>query len=130
MKYLALVITLCLVITPAYAKPKLSLKSLNSENRQSLANIPKNSGVYQFKQNDGRDYVGKATNLQNRLKQHVHDTKLSPQQINTIKTQIVDGSAKVRTQFERTRIKAFDVLTNGKLANKQLAPLSRKNQEN
>jgi excinuclease UvrABC nuclease subunit len=119
-----------LAITPAaYAKPKISLKSLSPQQKQSLANVPKSSGVYEFKQKDNTLYVGKATKLQERLKQHVHNNKLSKQQIDTIKTQIVDGSAKVRTQFERTRIKALDVITNGQLANKQLAPLSRKNQQ-
>lgn len=59
---------------------------MNSDLKNKLDNLPKNPGVYQFKNDKGKIiYIGKAKNLRNRVRSYFHTTLDSP------KTQIMVG---------------------------------------
>ena len=44
--------------------------------QEKLDNLPTSSGVYQFKNNEGKIlYIGKAVNLRNRVRQYFHESR-------------------------------------------------------
>jgi len=87
--------------------------------------IPNNKyGTYEFIDINGKRYIGKAEKqtIQARIKQHVRDGKLHPDNIQGV--QYKEFPKPAIPNVEKTRIRVFDTV-DGNLGNKQHAPRSR-----
>lgn len=87
------------------------------------------SGIYKFKASNGKPYTGKSIDIEGRIKSHIRNKKLLEKDIHTIEIQPYQAKKSTLLSIEKTKIRTEDILSNGGLANKQHAPLSRKIQE-
>jgi hypothetical protein len=84
-------------------------------------------GIYSFIAANKKLYIGKSIDIERRIKQHIKTGKLNKSDKYGVETQSYNLDKEGLSSVEKTKIRTFDILTNGGLANKQLAPLSRKN---
>ena len=87
--------------------------------------IPKRAGLYGYKEKSNKPYFGLSKDLQKRTLTHISTGKLPYQNINTVRTKNVP-KIELRSREKELIMKA-DKYTNGGLANKQHAKLSREN---
>jgi len=101
---------------------KLGKKVSSAQVRKTISKKP---GLYGYKEKSNKPYFGLSKNLQQRTRSHISTGKLPYQNINTVRTKNVP-KVKLRSKEKELIMKA-DKATNGGLANKQHAKLSRAN---
>jgi len=106
------------MISVAEAKSYTPTRSVRSS---STHNKP---GIYHFTdRKTGLPYIGKSIHTHTRIKQHLYKNKLSPKNLSTVKIEHYPRST--LKPVEKTKIRTLDILSSGKIANRQHAPLSR-----
>lgn len=138
--------TMCLIVSAILLQPtwsiavsnvtkntnqrKISTRNLSMEDKKFLKNF-KSSGTYQFKDKDGKLYIGRSNNVTRRLKEHIRSGKLPVRKIRSIEMtgQFPSKKAKegVIKLAEKTKIKTASILNNGEIGNKQHNYFGRSN---
>lgn len=103
--------------------------SASPSTKKFIKSLPKSSGTYEFTSANGKSYIGKSNNIQRRIGEHIKTGKLNMIDKKTLQHQLYPISDKPLRGIEKTKIRTFDILTKGSLANKQLAPYSRNAQK-
>jgi len=105
---------------------KTNLKKLGKKvsSAKVRKTIPKEPGLYAYKEKSTKPYIGQTEDLQKRTLTHISTNKLPYQNVNTVRTKNIPKT-ELRSREKELIIKA-DKDTNGGLANIQHAKESRK----
>lgn len=118
------------MVTPAEAFWWRVLGSSAAKNsaKQVVVNpkLPK-AKVYRFKTPKNGNYTGKTVNFNQRMNNHRKTGKLTQpnNKVKTLREIPREGKGSIKA-VEKTNIRTDDILSNGKTANYQHAPLTRK----
>lgn len=108
-------------------KNKDHIKKLAAARKYIYSKVSTKSGVYSFKDENGRIYIGKAINLKKRLQQHLRSGKFPVDNGNSLTIKLVDK--KNLLNIEKKLIRLNDFKSKGLIGNIQHAPMSNVNKD-
>ena len=121
-RFLGIAVSACLLVTTVNVEAKpLSFRVLKYVNDH----VPKKPGHYQFFSKGKGTYVGQTSDLNRRIKEHLRLGKLNIRQLSRMRWTNAPKHLGMRRAMETSKIRIGDILSKGKMANVQKAPLSR-----